>query len=145
MKFPGSTKKKSRKKKAEPQINGHSYDERDSNLRKMQFKCYRDYLNSNLWGRIRNKVFQRKGYRCSLCSGHAEELHHNRYSLEDLQGKDISHIHPVCSLCHYMVEHTASGTKRDLIGAKDEFNHRRKLRVGKIKFDARRDVVRRMC
>ena len=98
---------------------------RDANLRRMGYSSYADYLSSELWSRIRARVFSLKGRRCFLCSNSATELHHNRYHTNDLTGEVIRHINPVCRACHQSIEFP-DGYKGTVYRAAAEFNKKRK-------------------
>jgi hypothetical protein len=88
--------------------NGRSYESREVGLRELGFASYRAYLRSELWQRIRRQVYKLKGSLCYLCQEPATELHHNRYHVNDLSGKRLCHIQPVCRQCHESIEFQGS-------------------------------------
>jgi len=106
------------------QYNGMSYASRNLTLKLMGFENYGQYLGSDLWDRVRKKVFASKGTRCWLCPGRGTQIHHNRYHLNDLVGKVIDFMFPICDPCHHLVEFDAKGEKRHLHQAMPEFNNR---------------------
>jgi len=120
----GSTKSRKKTKKAYGG-NGYSglcYSTRNLNLKLMGLKTYKHYLYSKMWKSIRVKVFTAKGRICSLCPAKATELHHNRYHIDDLAGRTLEHIHPICNSCHDFIEHGQGNIKRHLHEARSAFN-----------------------
>lgn len=103
---------------------GKTYQSRNKNLTRMGFESYKEYLNSPLWREIRKRVYLIKGDKCFLCEGQATELHHNRYHQNDLSGKKIRNINPVCLTCHLDLEFK-NGKKTELERAKRVFRKRR--------------------
>lgn len=103
-------------RKVQRKMRGQSYESRDLILSKMGFDSYRDYLASDLWKRIRRKVYTAKGSRCFLCGNQADALHHSRYHRNDLLGKKIRFIDPICDSCHNRIEFDGD-KKRSLHGA----------------------------
>ncbi len=99
---------------ANPQYNGMSYASRNLTLTLMGFSGYIKYLNSDLWWDIRTRVMDIKGNRCSLCPAKADQVHHNRYHLEDLLGRNLEHLHPICDDCHEHIEFGPGKVKRHL-------------------------------
>ena len=82
-----------------------SYARRLKHLRSLGFKSYPEYLKSDLWKRVRARVFLEKGQNCSLCANEATQVHHNRYHRNDLIGKKLSFLVPICRRCHELIEH----------------------------------------
>lgn len=106
---------------------GLGYAGRNLILESMGFNTYREYLDSELWARIRRKVYSIKGRDCFLCGSAATALHHNRYHISDLKGKTIKHIHPICRKCHERIEFK-KGEKVSLKKAKKAFESKRSFR-----------------
>ena len=94
--------------------NGNCYISRLEILRQLGFSDYKSYLSSGLWAIIRKKVFARKGNTCYLCGGKATHLHHRRYCKEELLGKSIKNIVPICQNCHEEIE--LSGNDKNSMG-----------------------------
>ncbi len=90
---------------------GLSYKSRNENLKTLGFVSYSAYLASPLWASVRDLVTEQRGTRCVKCREPMACLHHQRYSLGDLTGDDLSHIHPICNRCHKKVEFFSDGTK----------------------------------
>jgi hypothetical protein len=86
-------------------------------LRSIGFSSYNQYLASDLWAGIRQRVFDRYGRSCKVCGGSATQVHHLWYSRWCLLGEEISPLVPLCRTCHYQVEFTPDGQKRDLMGS----------------------------
>lgn len=123
----GSGYVENKQKKSKSQMTGTSYTARNHNLSLIGFQSYRDYLQSDLWQSIRVKVFKSKGYRCHLCGLPADQVHHTRYSAQDLTGEVLNCLHPICGDCHHSIEFSSkSGTKRSLMDARSMFIEKRK-------------------
>lgn len=109
--------------------NGQNYLSRWHNLKALGFKDYREYLASDLWREVRAKVFHAKGSICYLCPNPATELHHNRYHTNDLTGKRMKYIHPICRSCHERIEFVGVGQKAAVGQAKKSFKKLRKRKL----------------
>lgn len=90
-------------------------------LRQLGFETYRDYLCSGLWGRIREKVLRLGNHQCKVCGCPAQCVHHKKYSLEVLQGEDLTQLVPLCNTCHESIEFD-SNLKADLRMANKRLN-----------------------
>jgi cytochrome c553 len=108
-----------------PEVYGNDYASRQRNLKAMGFSTYAEYLASDLWKQVRARVFAAKGRRCVACSNPAEQVHHNRYHANDLSGKQIRYLVPVCRSCHEAAEFEG-GKKVTLRKAKKAINRMRK-------------------
>lgn len=100
---------------------GNCYETRKLNLKLIGFKTYPKYLKSDLWRSVRKRVYAVKGDICSLCPEPATALHHNRYHIDDLSGKTMEHIHPICDTCHEFIEFGKHGKKNSLQKARETF------------------------
>lgn len=100
--------------RSDVKYNGLSYLSRNLTLELMGFSNYSDYLGSKRWAKIRKGVFAQKGTKCSLCPAKADQVHHNRYHLEDLLGRNLEHLHPICDDCHEHIEFGPGKVKRHL-------------------------------
>lgn len=92
---------------------GESYQNRAVVLQQLGFKSYKDYLKSDLWKKVKQKVFRKKGSYCSLCNNPATTIHHNRYHRNDLIGKKTTFLNPICHECHQKIEF--SDTKKSSV------------------------------
>ena len=102
---------------------------RNKILKKMGFKTYRIYLESDLWSKVRLKVFEKKGETCYLCrESHASTVHHNRYAMSDLNGGRLIGMFPLCSKCHQTIEFDQDGKKNSLPEVRRSFNMMRKTK-----------------
>lgn len=107
---------------------GTNYRSRNAFLREIGFQSYAAYLASDLWKAIRERVFKLKGRKCFLCGGFASQLHHNRYRINDLTGKTLKYIKPICGDCHREIEFI-QGQKATVSQAKSAFKRRRKAAI----------------
>lgn len=87
-----------------PVIRGDDYDSRIRNLKVIGFATYAEYLASDLWKSIRVRVFASKGSTCVACPAFATQVHHNRYHKNDLLGKNLNFLVPICRTCHEVAE-----------------------------------------
>lgn len=79
------------------------YQRRNAYLKRLGFANYREYLKSPLWKSISAKVrTTRKA--CLLCRGHHKlEVHHKRYTRDNLRGKSLKWLCVLCHNCHTQV------------------------------------------
>lgn len=101
------------------------YRERNATLHAMGFKSYRVYLASDLWKLVRSRVFRKKGRICSLCPAPATSVHHNRYHRNDLLGKNLKFLNPICNACHEEIEFSRTGRKKPLENVANHFADKR--------------------
>lgn len=87
-----------------------SYALRSKSLKQLGFSSYKSYLGSAIWQDIRRRVLL-PGMRCRACGNSATQIHHNRYSLADLNGRCIDQLIPVCGHCHGTAEFSKAGNK----------------------------------
>lgn len=91
------------------------YRQRDIDLLSLGFPSYAAYLNSPLWGDIRQDVLDRAEGVCEVCvSNAAKQVHHRSYDVRVLLGKVLSMLTAVCDRCHREAELTPAGDKRFL-------------------------------
>jgi len=88
----------------DPLTYGNDYASRNRNVKRLGYATYAEYLRSDLWFLIRARVFAAKGRKCVACGLRANQVHHNRYHLNDLSGKNIKFLVPVCGACHERAE-----------------------------------------
>ena len=114
-----------KRKRPDRLYSGMDYQSRNLVLRELGFASYKDYLQSDLWKELRVKVYAAKGRTCYLCGSPATELHHNRYHLNDLKGRKIRFISPICRKCHEGIEFK-DGKKSTVAEAARNFRKRHK-------------------
>lgn len=87
---------------------------------------YSKYLQSTLWIKIREWVFQRDKFSCVVClrsqMGKNDEfdVHHRSYDLETLEGKRDGQLITLCRKCHKKIEYYANGEKRTCLIQKEK-------------------------
>lgn len=86
-----------------------SYEERNAIVRQLGFRNYRDYLNGDLWARIRGGVLNRAKFKCSCCGNEANQVHHQKYTRENLSGASIKFMVAICGTCHNGIEFGGKG------------------------------------
>jgi len=97
------------------------------------FATYKDYLRSDLWQDIRERVLDLHDRKCKLCNGLATQVHHRHYGIRSLTGKTLVHLLPVCGGCHVRIEFGLDGKKRTAKQAEmwlKEFLDRDVIRAG---------------
>lgn len=82
-------------------------------IEQMGFRSYKAYTNSALWRGIRGKVLESDG-QCCKCRGPANQVHHSRYTAENLSGRSLEFLHSVCCSCHQTAHFKFNGDKRTL-------------------------------
>ena len=81
-----------------------AYRERNELLRSMGYPSYTDYLASDLWKRIRRKVFARTTA-CEVCGTQkATQVHHRSYIRPVLTGHRLDLLVACCRTCHETCE-----------------------------------------
>lgn len=89
----------------EKKDDGLTYESRKLNLEKLGFASYLDYLESSLWRSIKDRVKAKHGKKCVLCGEDYSDMHHFRYGVDDLSGKTLDNIKPICRTCHDLIEY----------------------------------------
>jgi len=68
-----------------------------------EYKKYRDYLRSDLWGRKRKKILERDDHICQAClTNKATEAHHLTYA--NLGDEPLFELISLCHRCHEKIE-----------------------------------------
>jgi 5-methylcytosine-specific restriction endonuclease McrA len=89
-----------------------AYLRRNRILHTLRFADYAEYLASELWRSIRQRVLTRDKGLCTGCKGPANEVHHGSYTRANLTGLDLRDLYSVCRVCHHACEFKANGEKR---------------------------------
>lgn len=97
----------------------------DDAVRDLGFQSYDEYLRSDLWNRIQQAVFDKKGTSCCLCTEKAVAVHHHSYAPSVMSGDNLEPLFPICDRCHKSLEFE-HGKKRSLHAVQSVF--RDKLR-----------------
>jgi len=59
---------------------------------------YPEYLRTNHWKAVRNRVMQQAGWKCQLCPGGAVDAHHMTYENRGDEGP--GDVIALCRVCH---------------------------------------------
>lgn len=114
-KLTRAQKRQRRKREAHALVNEQSckviYGRRNQILRQMGFPKYKDYLASDLWKSIRQRVLDRDNRKCHVCRGPAWQVHHKNYHEETLRGTCLDALVTICPTCHTQAEFDTEGTK----------------------------------
>lgn len=102
-------------------MDGEEYAARNRLIQELFGQTYAEYLQSALWERIRQEVLRRFCNRCAVCRDLASQVHHSRYTTENLLGKSYSHLSALCWRCHKAIERDNDGTKRSPKAVNDLF------------------------
>ncbi len=76
------------------------------------YATYSEYLKSDLWLDLRERVLDLHNRTCGMCRGVATQVHHRHYGIRTLLGKTLVHLFPVCGKCHVGIEFDSFGKKR---------------------------------
>lgn len=85
------------------------------------YSNYWDYLQSEQWRAIRQRVLELHKGKCLFCPLNATQIHHTSYRRSVLVGTDLSKLIPLCRSCHQGIEFTDKGAKRTIIQARRIF------------------------
>ena len=107
-----------------------SYGRRNLLLKSMGYSNYNHYLQSDLWNKIRTKVFARDHSQCYGCGNKASQVHHANYSRDVLKGKNIKCLYSVCHDCHQKIEFVNDTIKVDPSTATSLLKEIRKSNLG---------------
>lgn len=71
---------------------------------------YDEYLASDLWKTIRQRILERDRHTCGMCAGRAQIVHHKSYDRQVLDGLRDSDLIALCKPCHKEIEFTVTST-----------------------------------
>lgn len=80
-----------------------SYVHRNKNLKVLGFESYKEYLESEMWAKIRADRLGRFPD-CMVCSSPADQVHHIDYDMRTLCGLDHRMLVTLCEACHTSIE-----------------------------------------
>lgn len=89
------------------------YKDRNEMLPLIGYASYVEYLKSDDWFKIRDKVI-RKHPECSCCDKPASQVHHHNYDARVMLGLVTDLLFPLCDECHTKIEVLPDGGKREL-------------------------------
>lgn len=93
----------------------YQYGSRNEVLLALGYSSYEDYLGSELWAGIRERVLTRDGHKCRLCDKRAATcIHHIDYSRETMLGEKIDLMYSLCYGCHQRLEFDSTAPGRKL-------------------------------
>lgn len=92
-----------------------AYQKRDELLFAIGYRSYADYLKSGCWKMVRKSVFSYQAT-CEACGKTATEIHHRRYTHDNLTGKSTDGLVAICHDCHEHIEF-CRGRKRTIQAA----------------------------
>jgi len=114
-----------------PKANG-AYLDRNTRLPFIGYLNYQDYLASDEWVAIRNRVLTRNPV-CACCDNPSSQVHHHSYDNSVLMGLVDELLIPICRTCHESIELHEDGQKRP-------FKQVRLVLVGKAKKQFRKRI-----
>lgn len=95
------------------------------NIDDLSSMAYEKYLNTALWKKIKQWVFERDDNKCLVCGRIREskndefDVHHRSYELEVLEGKRDDLLVTLCRRCHKIIEYYPNKRKKSDIKEKD--------------------------
>ena len=110
------------------------YVERNALLVELGYRDYKAYLRSPLWKSIRERKLEKEPncYGCKRSEISAiMQVHHGKYTRENLTGQSEDHLFSICSRCHHWIEVTKAGYKRTPEAATRELFRVRKLMIAR--------------
>lgn len=118
------------------------YAERNDLLEDLGFKNYPAYLRSKLWKAIRKDKLDKEPD-CFSCAKPANQVHHGKYTLENLTGLTGDDLYSICGRCHKWIEISKSGYKRSPENATKELHRIREWfqRRPRVKQDSQARLV----
>lgn len=79
------------------------FQRRNTYLKRLGFNTYQEYLKSPLWKSISSRVRATRK-KCLICGSHERlEVHHKRYTRDNLRGKSLRWLCLLCHSCHQRV------------------------------------------
>ncbi len=100
------------------------YHQRDIVIKALGYVDYQDYLKSELWYSIRNRLLPSK---CSCgCGAYANQIHHRFYTEQNLLGDSLNGLVALHSECHQSIEYSNT-KKNNLLKANSRL--KRKIRL----------------
>lgn len=121
------------------------YSERNDLLEDLGFKNYASYLRSALWKSIRRDKLG-VDPECYGCGKKRNlQVHHGKYTYDNLAGISSEHLYTVCRRCHKWCEITKDWVKRSPTAATEELERirARYFRRGRFKKDSRVRIISR--
>lgn len=84
----------------------------NKSLEILGFSTYEEYLNSDVWKKIRKKVLKRNCYKCQACgSVNNLNVHHTRYGYKVLQSGKGGGLYVLCNRHHKKVHQLVRDNK----------------------------------
>lgn len=72
-------------------------------LKRIGFTTYAEYLKSDLWKSVRQRVLERDDHQCRYCGSEASQAHHRNYRSKTMTGELIVDILSICGDCHKFI------------------------------------------
>jgi len=86
-------------------IISRAYKKRNKILKqRLGYSSYKEYLNSDLWYKLRTNVLKLNNYKCDICDAIANQVHHIDYKIATLRGEKLEKLIPLCQKCHKLIE-----------------------------------------
>jgi hypothetical protein len=122
-----------------PESKNH-YEYRDKVLLRMGFASYREYLNSDLWQSIRDRVLS-ENKKCRCCKVNDSQcVHHHDYKQHTLKGKTLRGLVALCNECHVEIEYRGKRKLTDQQEIYRAFQGRRKRLAEQRLTESKSDV-----
>ena len=91
-----------------------SYQDRNSTLKELGYSSYQEYLNSDFWKSLRDRLLAFYKFKCRACRKPTHTIHHVSYDRDTLLGVNTRFLVPLCGGCHLKVEFSIDGDKLTL-------------------------------
>lgn len=82
-------------------------------LKLLGISSYKEYLSSNYWKQIKDKMYSSKIPKKCYCCGSSKQLnvHHKKYKLRDIDSKILTNFIFLCNDCHREVHNLQKDNK----------------------------------
>ena len=110
--YQAAKSRKNRNSRELIRTSAFQYRLRNEMVRRLGFSDYSHYLQSPLWEAISRRCLERDKFCCYVCGGTANEVHHAKYTWENLQRFIPGEVFSVCRRCHHRIEFGKDGQKR---------------------------------
>lgn len=119
----------------------YCYADRNRIIKLMSFKNYGDYLKSPHYATIRKRVLKKNNGKCRCCCERkGKQVHHVEYTEDNLRGRSLDGMIPICDECHILIEFDDVGGKLSIGEAKAKLH---RIQDERIPWRQKRDKPRR--
>jgi hypothetical protein len=109
------------------------YTVRNEILTNLGLGSYKEYLKTQLWSSIRERVLKKYNYKCRVCGEATNTVHHIAYNEDIMLGISIDDLIVLCKTHHMLVEFDVINDNRDKkSNLKKNSINKAKVKLGKF-------------